>query len=196
MSDQLQQAVNQILERTGIGRQLRDEAEAQRAARFEALRKRKAEALAKYAKDSPKAAALVEAAEAKQRAAQKAAEDALQEYIRAREVQSNVIGTLQSVVDPIDAEMRQCHDPAISELERDLEAQRADIPNLLHTVADPDGPLVTAQGHRFRSNQAAVDRRHRAILAVQDECKRLRIHPDVTDVAGEIARLRKSIPEA
>jgi hypothetical protein len=196
MTDRISQAVEQILARTGIGKQIADEAEANRVAQHAGLRKRKAAALARFLKDKPGAESGIAAADAQARAAQKAAEDAFRTYLKAREALDTVYGTLTVVVDPIDLEMKQCYDPRIDSFMAELEELRAATPGLHRTWPDSKGPFTDTNGNRLSDNRVAIESRIRAIGEIRDAAERLKIHEGVEDVPAELDRLRKSIPEA
>jgi len=196
MTDRISQAVEQILARTGIGKQMADEAAANRLAQHAGLRKRKAAALARFLKDKPAAEAGVAAAEDMARAAQKAHEVALAAYIKARENLDTVYGTLTVVVDPIDLEMKQCYDPRIDAFVTELDSLKTASPGLYRGWPDSKGPNTDTNGNRFSDNRAAIESRIRAIGEVRDAAERLKIHHEVEDVGAEIDRLRNSIPKA
>jgi len=174
----IEKQVREILARTGIGKQLAVEAESERVTRHEALRARKAAAIAKFLKDKPAADALVRAADQKAVDAQELAKVALNDYVKAREKLDTVHGTLSSVVDPVDKEMRTCCDPAIDAFKAELEAMRAECPNL-QRVSD-DGKT---------DNRAAINN-------ALDAAERMKIDPTVDDVPAALAAILKSIPQA
>lgn len=194
--DTIPDAVRVLLERTGIGRQLAAEAEQTRAKEHAELRARKADSVRKLLAARPKAEDAVRAAEAKQKAAAAAAEAALVEYVRARERLDQVVGEHSGELEQIEPAMRRCYDPKIDAFRQELLELKDDCPRLYRTTPDAKGPLQDQAGRRFRDNRDAIERRVRTILDVIDAADRLKVAHDVDDVEAEIARLRKSIPEA
>jgi hypothetical protein len=179
------QHVAEILARTGIGKQLADENEANRSAQHAALRARKAAAISLFQKQKPTADALVAAADTKAENARKLADAALQEYISARTKLEAVYGTLTGAVDPIDKEMRTCYDPAIDAFKAELETLKSDCAHLFWVSAD-----------RTTDNSAAVNARVRALMEARDAADRLKIDHIVTDVPAALAAILATIPKA
>jgi hypothetical protein len=189
-------AVNELIARSGILKQLADEDAARRSAQHADLRQRKAAALAAFQKQKPVADAAVAAADKKADDARKLADQALQDYIAARAKLDTVYGTLSGTVDPIDREMRTCCDPAIDAFKAELEQLRTDTPALHRNTQDPNGPYTDLNGNKFRDNRFEVQARVVAISDALGAADRLKIDPNVDDVPAAIDAIRKSIPEA
>lgn len=183
------QTVPELLQRSSTGRQLskqlEDEFEAERDARHADLRKRKAAAIALFHKQKPGADAAVKAADDKEASARKLAEEALQDYIKARAVLDTVYGTMTGTVDPLDREMRTCCDPRIEDFIVELEALKSGCLGLYRVSADGKS-----------DNAAAIQTRAIAIRNALDAAERLKIDPGVADAGSAIDQLRNSIPKA
>ena len=187
-SEQIAIAVRALLEKTGVGRQLADEAEAARKASFASLQKRKAASLATFLKNRPGAEARVESAEAKQRASQTLAEDALQDYIKAREALDTVIGTHQNDLNAIHPDMLKHADPQIAAFRVELLALQENMHSLYRSSRDAKGNSA--------DNTAQIDLRVRRIHSALDELTRVALSHEIADFGAEISALRTAIPEA
>jgi hypothetical protein len=177
--------VAEILARTGIGRQIADENEANRAAQHADLRKRKAAALALFQKQKPVADAATAAADVKAAEAKKLADQALNDYIAARAKLDTVYGTLTGTLEPIDKEMLTCYDPAIDAFVAELNALKIGCGNLYRLSEDKQS-----------NNSVAVNARVRALMDACDAANRLKIDPSIEDMPAAIASIRTSIPKA
>lgn len=198
----LQEKVDTLLKRTGLGQQLEDELEAEREARFRALAKRKGDALKRFSVDRDKCKTRLDAAEEKHKAAQKAAEAALAEVITANAALSTCHDQYKLDMETIEPQMLQCIDPRIAAFRRELEELLAATESLYRAWPDREGNLVALgfmpynPAGRMSNNRAVVDRRARFIVNLFDEVDRLRLRHDVEDFGAEIDRLRSSIPRA
>jgi hypothetical protein len=181
---------------TPLRQQILDEEAAEQAANHAAARQRKRNAIAKYLQAKPAADAEIASAEADARAAEKAALAAHEKYIAARGRFDAVYGELSAVTEAEDRIMRASYDPAIDAFLDELATLKAATPDLYRTRPDPRGPFKDTNGNAFADNRAAIEASVRAISNVQDLAELLKTNPDVDDVAAEIDRLRKTIPEA
>ncbi len=191
-TEEIAGVVRELLLRTGIGRQLESEAEQARDATHAALRARKRASVARFLAERPKAEQSVRDAEAKQRAAQAAAEAALHEYVRARERLGAIIDSHSTELQELHPEMLRHSDPRIDAFRTELDHMLDHCESLFRTWVDVEGE---PDSRRSRDNRTQVDQRIRAILAAQDELERLRVAHDVDDVGDAIRKLRRSIPE-
>lgn len=189
MSGNSLQLVDQTeFDASDVGRAFAEERARKRAAQLAGLRKLKADSLATLLSARPKAEAQVAQAEQRQRDAQQAAEDALGDYIAARERLDAVVQTHQATLDQIHPQMRALADPRIGALRAEMKALRDSADGLYRSVADGKG--------RVTDNAAAIARRRRRIDEALDALGRLEIAHDVEDVGPELDSLRSSIPEA
>lgn len=178
-------AVNELIARSGILKQLADEDEVRRSAQHANLRQRKAAAIALFQKQKPVADAATAAADKKADDARKLADQALKDYIDARGKLDTVYGTLTATVDPIDKQMLTCYDPAIDAFKIQMTTFKSEIASLYRLSTD-----------RESDNSAAVNARARALNDAMEAADRLKIDPSVDDVPAAIDAILKSIPEA
>lgn len=188
--------VTEILARSGIGAKLAHEAEVQRAAQHAACRARKKAAIAKYFRDKVPAEALVKSIDDKAIAAQKAAELALDDYLRARASLDAVRDTMTAITEPAEREMLGCYDLRIDAFIAELIELRAATPALARTWPDPEGRLRLSNGQHASDNSVLISARITAINLAIDCANRLKINEAVDDIPAELSRLRNSLPSA
>jgi len=184
----LQTAVNALLEHTGVGDKLAAAEVARRNAACAEARTKKRAATTKFLAERDHLQALLNAADDKQKSAQKAAETAMLEWISLREKFSQVHDELTSVSVGFDATLRQNQDPAIAAFADELAALKQAASGLYRATPAGDGT--------YTDNRAAVNARIRAIGEVAEATERLKVDPNIDNVAAEITRLRNSIPKA
>lgn len=188
-NERAEQALEQILKRTGIGEQISREIEDERSQRFAKLQSQKAAAHTQFLRDKATAEAKVADELAKELDARKVAEAALQSCIRAQNAVSNVIGNYGAIAQGIDREMLTCCDPQIDTFIAELSGLLDQCQYLIRDRVDGKGKVVG-------DNRAQVDRRVHKILELQSVVvPNLKTDCRVENIGAEIERLRMSIPE-
>lgn len=193
-SERAERALEVILERTGVGAQIEAELEAERAARFRVAAERKGAEIERFVREKSHCEAVVARAEERQRAAQKAAEEALQQYITAREALSTCLGTHTQELEKLHADMLASYNPRIDEFGREIERLLADAPQLYRAWPDPKGELHALGGARASDNRHALERYTRRLIELRDAARDLRTRHDVADLEAEFARLMATLP--
>lgn len=196
MANAVHDAVEQLLARTGVGRQIAAEREKERADKVAAARKTKAAAISKFLAERDRLQPLLKAAEADQAAAVKAAEAAIQRQIRLREQFSAIHDEVSLVQAPLDAELLANAHPAIDQAVQELEARKKLAPTLHRVIPDRSGPLViNATGGRGRDNSREVREHVLSLNAAIEALGRLKVAPGAIDEAAEISRILNTVVE-
>jgi hypothetical protein len=196
-SEQPAQALEALLTHTGLGDKIQKDLDDGRAAKFEALRRRKVDSVARFQRGAAPANAAVAAAEEKEKQARKLADEAIKDYVKAREQHSTVYETHRNECAELDREMLTCYDPAIDAFIAELHELRRTNQQRLRSWPDEKGELLDVNRRRMSDNSDAVNRRDAAIFHLaHDVVPTLRTAHHVADVAAEIERLRNTIPEA
>lgn len=168
-----------LLERTGLGAELRDQAEQERARRVTAARAAKRQAQAEFLRARDTLQPKLNAAERKQEDARKAAEAALQDWITLRQQFSDVHEVEWAARQKADAELIANANPEFDVLVADLERMRDALGEEQRLVKSSDG---------FAKLQPRMQR----LQALIEEAQRLKLDPDIDDEPAAIARIRKT----
>jgi hypothetical protein len=188
MSDSdLRADVNALMEHNGLREKIAAKVAANRVAICAEARGKKRDAEKRFIAERIRLQVLLDAADQKQVDAQKAAEAAMQDWIKIRQQFSDIHDSLTATNAAHDAVLKKHADPAIAEFVAELRALRDECRNLYRTSEDENGKAI--------DNRVAVDRRVRALSESIEAAQRLTTAHDVSSVADEIERIRNAIPK-
>ena len=195
LSDFELKGLRRFMERSGVAAELQAEAAADRAARAAEARKTKGKAVARFIKERDRVGALLKAAEDRQEAARKAADKAVDEWIKLRSEFSTLHDEIETTTKALDPVLRENADPAIDAEIAKCRELLVDVATIPPMVPDPKGTAKDPNGVHYRSRQPAIDARHRSIVAAIDALEFLKVDPDGDDVPGRIESIRATILE-
>jgi hypothetical protein len=189
----VEEKVDAVYERMGVRKQIEAEIEAERASEHRETAEQLATDEATYVRQRDELAPKIEAAEEAEKAARKAAQDKLAEYLKVLQARDTIYDTFNNSRQRLEPKLRMLADPKIDAFVEELNERLGNNGKLYRCWPAGGGKKDFAGQPAMQDNRKEVDALAQAIIAARDEAQRLKLR-HFENLEAEFQRIRDALP--